>query len=100
MKLLVCNAGSTSLKLKLYTKKDEIFIKGNTILCMDIICTVDNITIYDVIINRGNMKYSSFEKYPFSMKFGNKLHGTINGKDELLEVKILTDQGIGTFTTF
>lgn len=90
-------AQGAPFKIQSYTKR------GNNILGKQIqqefikITALDNVTLKDIKLNRGNCRIFTINEYRQAYKFGEvKEFGTNCG--QILEAELFTDRGSWTFT--
>lgn len=62
-----------------------------------ITCKVDEITIYDIVVNRGNMQVDGRMFLPVTLKYGQQLERRVLGQGAILEAKVFSDRGVGSY---
>lgn len=68
------------------------------ILFLHMTCKVDEMTIYDIVVNRDNMEIDGRKLLPVTLRYGQVLERIVRGQGVIQEVKVLSDKGIGVYS--
>lgn len=94
-----CSDSEPAVNVEVQTLTDRSFMGGVTVPVVWFSAIADEVTVEDVIVNRGNCKMTAYAKsrFPHTLLYGQKADAGFTAGCSVSEVEIVTNEGSWTF---